>query len=472
MTKKILWNKLKLALGSALVFSLLPAGAAAQQPPPPDDPNAAHPASSTNNSQDPADKKEDQAGQPAAQVNDNNPEPPHPPIAPASPLFRLGGGGLLTSNQSPLRLGPLFVSSAEVFGGLDRLTPSDSALPTQSQTGTVFRSDIVLDEAYKKSRITAQWEPHLSIFDGVSRGDAENITVQAQTTFQFSERLGLTLSNNFSDIASRLLFGDFFFASGVVETPASQQNSFLDAPGHAMIEHAVAVLTYRLSPLTTINIEPSYSYFHTNTTSALLNSSQEYSGEVSLSHTTSPRTTVGIAYKASDVAFSVGSESALYQTGSGTYVHLFTPTFSFNGSAGLSTYTISSASRAWAFAGSATLVKSFRKSHFSLGYNRGLYLADYTTNVYTDRVDARAYMQVNPRFDVTVGSGFQRESRTDGFQGRYADGEVNFRLAPTLTLYGRYTYSYQSGDQQFLTTGTRNLFVAGLRWDAGIRPKY
>jgi hypothetical protein len=341
-----------------------------------------------------------------------------------------------------------------------------------SQTGTVFRSDIVLDETYKKSRFTAQWEPHLSVLDGVSRGDAENIAVQAQTSFQFSERLGLILSDNFSDIASRLLFGDFFFASGVAETPASQQNSFLDAPGHAMIEQATAVLTYRLSPLTTINIEPSYNYFHTNTTSSLLNSSQEYSGEISLSHTTSPRTTVGIAYKASEVAFAVGSESTLYQTVTGTYVHLFTPSFSFNGSGGFSAFTVPGSSRSWAFAGSATVVKSFRKSHLSLGYNRGLYLADYTTRVFTDRIDAQANLQVNQRFSVTVGSGFQRESRTDGFQGRYADGELNLRLAPTLSLYGRYTFSYQSGDQQFLTTGTRHLYVAGLRWDAGIRPKF
>lgn len=471
MTNTIFRKRVWLALSGSLVFALLPAGAFAQQPPPPDDPNAAHPSNAGNNSQNPPDKKDDQAPQPTTQGDDSNPEPPHPPIAPASALFRLGGGGLLTTNQSPLRLGPLYVSSAEVFGGMDRLTPSDSTLPPLSQTGTVFRSDIVLDEVYKQSRFTAQWEPHLSIFDGVTRGDAENINVLGQTTFQFNERLGLTLSDNFSDIASRLLYGDFFFASGLAETPASQQNSFLDAPGHAISEQALALLTYRLSPLTTISFQPSYNYFHTNTTTALLNSSQEYAGVLSLTHTTSPRTTVGMGYTASEVLFPTGSESVLYQTVSGTLVHLLSPSFSFNGTAGFSTFTTPGTPRSWTFAGSATVVKSFRKSHISLGYNRGLYLADYTTSAFTDRVDAQASVDLNQRINVVVGGGFQRESRTDGFQGRYADGALNLRLAPTLTLYGRYTFSYQSGDQMFLTTGTRNLYLVGLRWDAGIRPK-
>lgn len=472
MTTMISQKRLWLALSWGLVLALQPAGVWAQQPPPPDDLSSAHPAGSANNTQNPAEKKDDQAGQPATQVNDSNPEPPHPPIAPASPLFRLGGGGLLTSNQSPLRLGPLFVSSAEVFGGLNRLTPSDSALPTVSQTGTVFRSDIVLDETYKKSRFTAQWEPHLSVLDGVSRGDAENIAVQAQTSFQFSERLGLTLSDNFSDFASRLLFGDFFFSSGTAETPVSQQNSFLDAPGHAISEQALAILSYRFSPLTTINLEPSYDYFHTNTNSSLLNSTQEFSGELSINHITSPRTTVGMGYEAFEVIYTGSSASVFYQTVSGTYIHLLTPSFSFNGSAGFSTFAIPRAPRSWTFAGSANVVKSFRNGYVSLGYNRGLYLADYTTTEFTDRVDAQASVQFNQRFNARFGGGFQHESRTNGFQGRYADGELNLRLAPTLTLYGRYTFSYQSGDQQFLTTGTRNLYVAGLRWDAGIRPKF
>jgi len=471
MTNAIFRKRLWLALSGGLVFSLLPAGASAQQPPPPDDPNAAHPTNAGNNNQNPPEKKDDQAGQPATQGDDSNPEPPHPPIVPASPLFRLGGGGLLTTNQSPLRLGPLYVSSAEVFGGMDRLTPSDSTLPTLSQTGTVFRSDIVLDETYKQSRFTAQWEPHLSIFDGVTRGDAENISVLGQTTFQFNERLGLTVSDNFSDIASRLLYGDFFFSSGVAEAPVSQQNSFLDAPGHAISEQALAILNYRLSPLTTISLEPSYNYFHTNTTSSLLNSTQEYSGELSLNHTSSPRTTVGVGYKASEVLFTGGSENVLYQTISGTYIHLLSPSFSFSGSGGLSTFTSPGTTRSWTFAGSATVVKSFRKGHFSLGYNRGLDLADYTTSAFTDRVDAQAGADLNQRFNVVIGGGLQRESTTNGFQGRYADGELNLRLAPTLTLYGRYTFSYQSGNEKFLTTGTRNLCLVGLRWDAGIRPK-
>lgn len=464
-------TKLLATVSGMIVLFLLPTTGSAQQPVAPGDPNAAQSTESSSSSQNSQEKKDAQAEQSSPRPDTSNPEPPHVPMAPASPLFRLGGGGLLHNDQSPLRLGPIYVSAIDTFGAYDRFTPSSSSTPEQSQSGAVFLSDIVFDASTKRSRVTAQWEPHLSVLDGVARGDAGNVTVAMQTTVQFSERFGLTLSNSFSDIASRLLYGNFFFTSGVVEMPAAQQNSFLDAPGHAINDVARAKFDYKLSQLTTFTFMPSFSYFHTNTDSALLNDSRQYSGEFSLRHIVTPRTTIGLGYSVSAVKFETTPDATLYHTGTGTYIHLFTPSLSFSGAAGLSTFVLPGAPRTWTFSGSATLLKSYRASYLSIAYNRGLYLADYTTNGYTNRVDGQLGVQVNSRINFRIGGGFQKESRDNGFEGRYTEAVANFRLAETLTLYGRYTYTYQSGDQTFLITGSRNLYVMGIRWDAGVRPK-
>jgi hypothetical protein len=465
-------TKLLAVVAGTIMFFLLPKTSSAQEPTTPANPNAAQSTGSSSNPQNPQEKKDAQPDSSSSTSENGNPEPPHAPVAPASPLFRLGGGGLLGAEQSPLRLGPLYVGTIDAFGAYDRFTPSTGVTPDQSQSGAVVLSDIIFDVSKRKSRVTVQWEPQVSILQGVTRGDVQNVSASLQTTLQLSERLGVTLSDNFSNLSSRLLYGDIFFTSGTVQIPAAQQNNFLDAPGHSLSEVARANFGYRLSQLTTFNVVPSFSYYHTNSNSTQLDSSASYASEFSLNHVLTPRTTIGLGYTISAVKIKTIPDFTLYQTVTGTYVHLFTPSLSFTGSAGLSTYVGGGAPRTWTFSGSASLQKSFKTSYVSVAFIRGLSLADYTTYAYTDRLDAQAGVQVNQRLNMRVGGGFQREARDNGFQGRYAEAVASFRLAQTLTLYGRYTYTFQTGDQQYLITGSRNLYVLGLRWDAGVHPRY
>jgi hypothetical protein len=464
MKDSLIWNRRVLVpTVLALLLFLLP-GASAQQPPPspPDyDPNSPSTGPAPSHPQD----MEDERSNPPASATDNfNPDPPHPPMALSSPLFRLGGGGFLQANQSPLRLGPIYLSSAEVLGAYNAFSSSDNTKNT-TQTGILMRSDIVLDKLYKNVRFTTQWEPRLSILDGISRGDIDNVFSSLDTKFDLTNRLSLRLLDHFSYFASRLLYGDYFFSAGIVEVPVNQQNSFLDTPGHALSNTAMAALDYQVSPLTRVYFSPSFNYFHTTTSSSLLNSSSEYDGAFGLEHTLSDNTRIGLQYVLTSVEFKqVGR--AVYNTLSGTYAHLFSPTFSFTGSAGVSTYAVSNDPRSWTFAGSATLTKAFRASSVSIAYVRGLYLADYTTTDFTDRVDGQYNQSLGRRLTVGLGAGLQKEWRADGFRGRYAQASLSFRLSPLLSAYTRYTYAYQTGDQTFLSTGTRNLVVFGLRFQA------
>src|SRR5215470_15859744 len=87
-----------------------PSGSSAQQ-------SAPSPPNCTSSSQtdvpqsDSQEKNDNKANGPAAVAEDANPELPHPPVTPSSPLFRLTGGGLLEGTQSPLRVGPVYLGS-------------------------------------------------------------------------------------------------------------------------------------------------------------------------------------------------------------------------------------------------------------------------------------------------------------------------------------------------------------------------
>jgi len=413
-------------------------------------------------------KNEGPANQPAAGV-DANPELPHPPATLASPLFRLTGG-LLQPTQSPFRLGPIYLSSAEVLGVYNAFSPlnnpANNASYIYARTGTLMRANIVLDEIFKTVRLTTQWEPRLSIFDGTAYPNLDNGVASLDANFHLTERLKLNLSDLFSYFATSLLYGDYFLTTGMVEIPASQLNSFLDAPGHSLSNIASANLTYQLTPLTKLSFLSSFNYFHTNTETLLLNSSYEQQYSLRLNHSLSEKTAIGLGYSLSLVRFQTNPNNVAYQYVTGNYSHLFSPNLSVIGSAGFSTYQIPNNSRSWTFTGSATLTKTFGASSLSINYLRDLYLFDYITTDFTDRVDGQYRRRLGQRLSLQLGAGFQKEERPDGYQGNYAQTGLSFRLSPMLDAYARYTYSHQTGDQQFLVTGTTNLVVFGLSFQA------
>jgi hypothetical protein len=438
---------------------------------PPREPGAAEKSSAQQlGQQSDTPEKKDQAENPAVpSAQEVNPDPPHPPVAPASPIFRLAGSGLLQGSGSPIRLGPLYLSSAEIFGAYNKFSPSNGAADI-SQTGYFARANITLDEIYRSSRFAVQWEPRLFSVEGNTRGDVDNGSATMETTWNVSNRSSLKLSDNFNYFASRLLYGDFFASSGIVETPSSQQNSFLDASGHAVNNNAAVTYSYQLSPLTQIFLTPAFNYFHTTTSTSLLNSSREYRGDATLTRTISLKTNVGLHYSASSVEFKNTTNSVIYHSFGGTFAHLFSPSLSMTGSVGAATYMVFGNSRNWTVAGGASLTKNLKNKSLSLGFTRGLYLVDYITTSFTDRLDSYFSQSLTGRLTVELGGGLQKESRTNGYFGRYAQSSIGFRLFPMVGAYVRYTYSHQRGDQLFLTTGDRNLVVFGLRWQAPPRP--
>jgi hypothetical protein len=392
-----------------------------------------------------------------------NPEAPRPPMALVSPLFRVSGSK--QAGQSPLRFGPLSIGSMEVLGAYNSFTPSDGSTKTR-QSGVFMRSDIVLDEVYKNVRFTTQWEPRLSILDGTYRGDPGNGASGIDLTLDLTRKLDLRLADRFTYFASRLFYGDYFLTSAEVQAPVSQQNSFLDAPGHSLSNSAIFNLNYKVSPLTTIYFSPTFNYFHTTTSTALLDSSQEYNGALGVVHLTSEKTTVGLNYNLTAAKFKHDADVVLYNTVNVTYAHMLSPTFSFTSSAGVSTFRVANDPRSWTFAGSASLTKAFRASSIVATFTRGLYQADYTTTAFTNRLDGLYNQSVGHRLMVALGGGWQKESRTHGFDGRYAQVGLGFHLSSMIVAFARYSYLFQIGDQRYLVTGTRNLVVFGLRFEA------
>jgi hypothetical protein len=328
-----------------------------------------------------------------------------------------------------------------------------------------MQASIVLDEFFKNVRFTTQWEPRLSIFYGTVYSDLDNGVASLDANFKLTDRLNLSLSDRFSYFASRLFWGYYFLTSPNVEIAAIQQNSYLYAPGHSISNTASADLSYQVSPLTKLSFSSSFNYFHTNTQSSLLDSSTGETGTFGLTHSMSEKTAIGLSYSLGVVHFQ-NTDPTLYQYISGSYSHLFSPSFSFTGSAGASTYRVPHDPRYWTFTGSAILMRTFRDSSVSIGYFRDLYLADYITSSFTDRVDGQYSRHLGERLTLILGAGLQKESQVNGFRGNYVQTSLNFSLSRMLSTYARYTYSHQTGDLGGLVPGTTNLVVFGLRFQA------
>lgn len=444
----------------------------AQDPvPPPSQPDE----NSQQSGQTPTDaqsKKDNGEGQANPSQDLSNAEPPHAPVIPASALFRLGGAGFLSNDQSPLHLGPISLASAEALGAYNHYQSQDGKTDF-TQTGSVMRADVVLAEQLKNVNFLAQWEPRLTIFDGHSVGDVDNGSADLDTHYDLTQRLSLGLNDRFSYFATRLLYGDFFLSSGQVQNPVSQQNSFLDTPGHSLNNNVFATLNYQITPLTQVSVSPSFYYSRSSADSALFsNRSKVYSGQVTLTHAVSPRTSVGLSYGVSAITLRQATSTPIYNSLTANYAHLLSPSLSFTASGGLSTVALAGNARTYSFTGNATLTKTLEKTDLAVNYSRGLYLDDYATTSFTDRVDGQINQRIGRRFGTGAGVGFQRESRTGGFLGKYASVFANMQLFPLINAYVRYTYTGQQGDLMLLTTGTRHLVVFGLRFQAPIvRPQ-
>lgn len=113
---------------------------------------------------------------------------------------------------------------------------------------------------------------------------------------------------------------------------------------------------------------------------------------------------------------------------------------------------------------SAVLFKAFRRAALTLSYSRNDSFSGQITNGLNDRVDASITKRFVRRTDLVIGGFYIRENFTSGthLYGKSGWAQVNYRLGPSWSFYGTYSYLTQTGGP--IAFGPRHLVTSGIRW--------
>ena len=407
-------------------------------------------------------------------VQDGNPALP---IAPAqvldtTPVVReVGRADQLGRSTSPLRWGPLYVTSAEGLMSYDNLSGTGSTLSTSGPVG-ILRTTVVFDEQTEQNRFAIQYSPSVAFASGQVYSNLTSQGVSFDTARSLTPRLSVSFSDYFSLIHTQNLLVDNYFSVDTVGHTVLQ-GQFLNNAGRALRDSAQLSIGYMLSPQTRLSVSGSYDYADTtnfNTTAV----AGQYGATINLSRTFSHGDTVGATY-GFQLAHISGQGDVYFHDFGLTYTRMLTANLSVGGT-GFASLVVpsngSQSSQRWNWAASAQVVQRFSKSSLAIGYTRTQGITQIITTQFYDRVDGGYNMRWTARLNSSAGGGYYRTVSNSfitqqHYTAKYVRASTEFLLTPSLGLTLTFSHQLQTGDATQVLTGTNNLILGGLRWSPG-----
>jgi len=397
-------------------------------------------------------------------------------IAPAGPvdtaLHPAGKAVPWFGSTSPLQWGPLSIGNFTYQHVNDRFAPTGNQ-PEANIDLSIFRTSVVFDHFfYGKQRVVLQWEPQLAILNGKIAGNAgfDNDLVLG-TTFQTSPRLTVTLKDAFADVHSRQLYPPGFLA---VDQQAGNliQNNFLQNAGSYTSNEVAAVISYLISPKTTLTDSPDYKYIHaTNDQQVLfLANGHQIANTVALTHALTERQSLGVVYtvellRQNDAAGLPGS--SYFHTAALYYANRISETWWVRGEFGVNLARYPrNIPPTNTFAGTFSIVKTFTAGTVSLGYTRGRVNDNFLTDHIGDLVQAASTVHFTKRLAWNTGLGYYRETGSDPRNvGNTAATGLEFEVLRYVFVEGSYAHLFQKSNTLQLLSGTRNTVLVGIKWE-------
>jgi hypothetical protein len=408
-------------------------------------------------------------------------EPAPPPsipaaIAPAGPvdtqIHPAGKAVPWFGNGSPLKWGPFSIGNFTYQHVNDNFQPI-GAQPSEDVTLNILRTSVVFDQyLWGKQRLVLQWEPQLATLNGDVAGNAgfDNALVLG-TTFQITPRLTVTLKDAFADVHARQLYPPGYLA---VDEQAGNliQNNFLQNAGSYLSEEASAVVSYLVSPKTTLTFSPDYKYIKAMNDQEVLYlaNGHQIANTVALTRALTEHQSVGALYtlellRQDDAAGVPGN--SYFHTAALFYANRLSATWSIRGEFGVNAarYPGLIPSRN-ALAGTLSVVKTFNTGSFSLGYTRGRTNNNFLTAQIGDLVQAAYSQHLTRRLAWNTGLGYYRETGADPRNmGNTAGTGLELEILKNVFLEGSYTHLFQKSNTPQLLSGTRNTVVFGMKWE-------
>jgi len=411
---------------------------------------------------------------------DENAAPGSSPVGPVDPysgkLKEVGTGlPLFGTSTTPLRWGDFSISRFE-YVGLHSDSELNGANTHTTSDISLFRTGLMFDHTFWKSRIVLQYLPQLAIFQGQVHANANsNNTFTVGTNFALTPRLSLTVQDAFVQARENQLIPENFMATNWAAGAVSQ-NSFLNTNGDFLSNTASATLQYAFSPRTSFAVSPSYSYARMNSSSTspqFDTDGQVYQVTVSVSHALTPYRRVGIAESYSYARqFSVTAIDARYSTTTLFYSEQLSPSWWVSGNAGASYQSNSNIAGlgGWAFSGGGSLTGSIsRIVGLSVAYTRGVAFNNYISIRQSDRLDGTIGLHLGPRVMWNNGGGYFRETGANPrTSGKYATSGFSYNLFGNISCFAAYSHVFQTSNTQQLVSGKQNIVEFGVRWQPSI----
>lgn len=382
------------------------------------------------------------------------------------PIRQISSAGFLTQSVSPLRWGPFYVAYAQFAEIFDQGSSFNSQGNFQT-AASQLSTDIVFDKEFRHSRIAVQYVPRMTILNGQVFGDFVNQDTGANIVFTLTPRLTMDLADHFIYYRSQNSFADIFLSADAV-SGATFQKDFIEAPASWLSNTVNAAFTYSLSARTRIFVSPNYTYATTSgqSTATTFPSVNEYGVNANLTHDLTARSGVTASYTEQTDVLQGSSYRTIYQSMQGGYYHSFNGGWNLSGSGGVITANFQ-AGRNWSGSGTASIVKSFRRSRAALAYYRGHTFSGYISQQFSDRADATYQLYVGRRWTMGAGVGYLRDVVTaNGVSGKYGEGNLSFGLTRSLSLFGTYVYKWQRGDNVAVFSGNTSYTRFGIQWTA------
>jgi hypothetical protein len=394
--------------------------------------------------------------------------------AESAPIRSIGSASLLDSTSN-LRWGNFSIGVTSYEQAFENLSPRTGIGATKNVV-SLFSTQIVYDKEFRTSRFALQYKPRAMIFDGNLVSNLLNQDLQFDTVFILSPRLTLNVGDVFTYQKNRDTFGESLLDVNTI-TATTLQKDFLTGSGTFLAETLSPAFNYLMSARTKLSIVPSFTYTSTSLSGANnptgpteTFSSRAYSLRTNVSHDLSARTSIG-AYHQVQLLTSTSNTFArtIYQDFGGSVSQMIGTSWHVGGSFGAATASFSTG-RQWTESISANVLKDFQKWYGAVSYSRGQVLTGFVTNHFGDRVDLTVRTRWVHRFQLGVGSGYERDiTGTDRIWGKYANGQVSYQLTRSLSGVAGWVRKWQYGNDAQLYSGTANLFSFGLSWDP--RPK-
>jgi hypothetical protein len=456
--KKIKAISSSLILG--LLLSAMPTCAHQQEPPPPDPKEGQQPKPAGANS--PISPGDDTSGD----------EPQAPPLTPGTPINTdirvLGTATPYTGFDTPLRWGPFSIAGVNLLGVQDWFNPGLGA-PTSELALGLLQVNLDFDVVLHRSHLVLQYTPQAVIQGGqITANGSTNNNFGLGMNFDITPRFAILVKEQFTFNQTRQVFSDqvlqiYQGAGGILP------GDFLQNNGSYLNNTFSVAFSYKLSPRWTLTTEPLVRYID------LTNDSLNYHATgidsrdtVALTYALSAKSNLSFGYNFEEGHTFEPTVTDSYYNGLAVfYSRQISPSFWIQGNAGAETVSYSNqATPPVFFTGSFSFVKNVSKSAFAFAATREKDLANYYTDLLSDRYDASFTLPISRRMTWKSGAGYYYEIGTQPHtQGKYAQTTLDFHLTPSVSLFGNYTFRFQHAETLQLITGTHNTVIYGIRWE-------